>query len=79
MYDPVDERGVPASRGIPKAVQIAVVIGILVIFWVGAYTLQWAGYGHVWPSVQSLRVPLNHNYDPKIQKPPPAPQPPAKD
>jgi hypothetical protein len=73
MYDPVDERGVPVSRGVPRAVQIAAIIGILAIFWVGAYTIQWAGYGHLWPSVNSLRIPLQHNYDPLIQSPPPAP------
>jgi hypothetical protein len=64
MYDPLDERGVPTSRGIPKAVQIAVIIGVLVIFWVGGYTIYWAGYGHVWPSTHSLRIPLNGNYKP---------------
>ena len=46
MYDQLDDRGVPTSRGVPKAVMIAVVIGILAIFWVGEYTIQWAGYGH---------------------------------
>lgn len=64
MYDPLDERGVPTSRGIPKAVQVAVIIGVLVIFAVGGYTLGWAGYGHVWPSTQSLRIPLNGSYNP---------------
>ncbi|HZT12682.1 MAG TPA: hypothetical protein VFA29_07755 [Candidatus Baltobacteraceae bacterium] len=64
MYDPVDERGVPRSRGIPRAVIIATIIGILAIFWVGEYTIQWAGYSHVWPSIKSVRVPLNGNYNP---------------
>ena len=76
MYDPVDSRGVPVSRGVPRAVQIAAIIGILAIFWVGAYTIQWAGYGHLWPSVNSLRIPLTHKYDPLVVAPPPAP--PAK-
>jgi hypothetical protein len=64
MYDPVDERGVPVSRGMPRIVQIAAVVGILVIFWVGAYTIQWSHYGHQWPSVKSLRIPLDHSYKP---------------
>ena len=64
MYDRTDERGVPTSRGIPKAVQIAVIIGIFVIFGMGAFTIAWAGYGHVWPSTQSLRIPLDHSYRP---------------
>jgi hypothetical protein len=64
MYDPVDERGVPVSRGMPKAVQIAGLIGILCIFGMGAVTIAYAGYGHVWTSVKSLRIPLNHTYNP---------------
>ena len=64
MYDPVDERGVPVSRGVPRAVQIAAIIGILAIFGVGATTIAYAGYGHKWPSVTSLRIPLNHTYNP---------------
>jgi hypothetical protein len=65
MYDPVDERGVPQSRGVPRAVQIAVIIGVFVIFWVGEYVLQNAQYGHVWPSTQSVRIPLNNSYNPE--------------
>ena len=64
MYDPVDERGVPTSRGVPRAVIVAVIIGILAIFWVGEYTLQWAGYGHAWPSQRTQRIPLNGSYNP---------------
>ncbi len=64
MYDPVDERGVPQSRGIPKAVQIAVMIGIIAIFAVGWWTLRYAGYGHNWPWQKSLRITLNGNYNP---------------
>lgn len=64
MYDPTDERGVPTSRGIPRAVIIAAAIGILAIFAVGAYTIAMSGYGHVWPWQQSLRIPLNGSYKP---------------
>jgi hypothetical protein len=64
MYDRLDERGVPTSRGVPKAVMIAAIIGILAIFWVGEYTIQWAGYSHSWPSTKSLRIPLDHSYNP---------------
>ncbi len=58
MYDPVDERGVPQSRGIPTAVRYAVFIGVIVIFAIGAFVVKISGYGHQWPSSQSLRVPL---------------------
>lgn len=60
MYDPVDERGVPTSRGVPMAVRIATIIGILCIFGVGAAVLKLAGYGHHWPEQKALRVPLSN-------------------
>ncbi len=59
MYDPVDGRGVPASRGVPMVVRVATIIGILVIFAVGAFTIGESGYGHNWPMTKSLRIPLN--------------------
>lgn len=64
MYDPTDERGVPTSRGVPRAVIIAVVIGILAIFAVGFDTIFMSWYGHTFPSTQSLRIPLNGSYKP---------------
>lgn len=64
MYDQLDDRGVPTSRGVPRAVQVAAIIGILAIFGVGATTLFYAGYSHSWPSIKSLRVPLNGSYRP---------------
>lgn len=64
MYDPLDDRGVPASRGIPRAVQIAMLVGVIAIFGMGAATLAFAGYGHVWPSVRTERINLNGSYNP---------------
>lgn len=64
MYDPVDERGVPTSRGVPMAVRIAAMIGILAIFGVGAVTIYYSNYGHLFPSTKSLRIPLNGSYQP---------------
>lgn len=64
MYDPTDERGVPTSRGVPRAVIIAAIIGILCIFGVGAYTIYTSGYGHRWPWQHSLRIPLDGSYKP---------------
>ncbi len=62
MYDQLDDRGVPTTRGMPRAVQIAVLIGIAVIFAMGGYTIVMSGYGHRWPSTKSLRIPLNGSY-----------------
>jgi hypothetical protein len=64
MYDPLDDRGVPTSRGVPMVVRIATIIGMLCIFGVGAVTLYYAGYGHAWPSTKTLRIPLNGSYQP---------------
>lgn len=72
MFDPTDERGVPSSRGTPPAVRIAVLIGCLCIFGMGAVTIAYAGYGHAFPSTKTLRIPLNGSYDPnKPEAPPP--------
>jgi hypothetical protein len=64
MFDPVDERGVPASRGVPLLVRAAAMVGILSIFGLGAITIYFSTYGHVWPSTRSLRIPLNGSYRP---------------
>ncbi len=56
MYDPVDQRGVPVSAGVPTSVILLMAIGVLVIFAIGAWTLLDAGYGHVWPAVNSQHV-----------------------
>jgi len=64
MYDPLDARGVPVSRGVPMLVRIATIVGILVIFAVGVTVIAFALYGHVWPPTASLRIPLNGRYNP---------------
>ncbi|MDQ2680149.1 MAG: hypothetical protein M3Y21_03880 [Candidatus Eremiobacteraeota bacterium] len=58
MYDPVDDRGVPQSKGIPMAVRITAAIGVVLIFAIGAFVIKISDYGHQWPSTQSLRIPL---------------------
>ncbi|HEX5274594.1 MAG TPA: hypothetical protein VFW34_04900 [Candidatus Rubrimentiphilum sp.] len=60
MYDPLDERGVPVSRGTPMAVRIATLIGLLCIFGVGASVVMLAGYGHWWPDQKAMRIPLSN-------------------
>jgi len=61
MYDPVDARGVPTSRGIPPLVRVLVVIGVIAVFVVGASVILTAGFGHSWPANNTLRVPLTTN------------------
>ena len=64
MYDPLDERGIPTSKGVPVIVRIATVLGLLAIFAIGADTLAFAPYGHAWPATKTLRIPLNGSYVP---------------
>jgi len=59
MYDQVDDRGVPKSKGIPNAVRLAALVGILAIFAVGGSVIWNAAYGHLWPAENVQRVPLN--------------------
>ncbi|GAC1502541.1 MAG: hypothetical protein NVS1B14_07380 [Vulcanimicrobiaceae bacterium] len=58
MYDRMDNRGVPVSRGVPNLVQVSALIGLLLIFAIGAFTILVASYGHMWPASHSLRMPL---------------------
>lgn len=58
MYDKVDSRGVPISKGIPTIVQIAGIIGVIVIFWIGGSVVFQSGWGHMWPSSTAQRAPL---------------------
>jgi hypothetical protein len=58
MYDPLDARGVPKSRGIPLLVRISTIIGILAIFVIGGAVVANSWFGHVWPAQNSTRIPL---------------------
>ncbi len=58
MYDQVDERGVPVSKGIPMLVQVAGLIGVVVIFVIGGSVVYSSGWGHFWPSQTVQRIDL---------------------
>lgn len=58
MYDKVDSRGVPISKGIPTLVQVAGLIGVIVIFIIGGSVVFSSGWGHLWPSQSVQRVTL---------------------
>jgi hypothetical protein len=55
-----DFTSVPESKGIPAGLYRFAVIGLLVIFAIGASVCLMSGYGHHWPSNTTLRVPLNN-------------------
>jgi hypothetical protein len=54
----LDFSKVPESRGIPTAIYRIVVVGLLIIFAIGASVCLMSGYGHHWPANTTLRVPL---------------------
>ncbi|HEY6326790.1 MAG TPA: hypothetical protein VIW73_09810 [Candidatus Cybelea sp.] len=54
----LDFSKVPESRGVPTALYRVVVVGLLIIFAIGASVCLMSGYGHHWPSNTTLRVPL---------------------
>jgi len=54
----LDFSSVPQSRGVPPPIRYAVMVGIVAIFVIGAACCLLAGYGHHWPSTQSMRVDL---------------------
>jgi hypothetical protein len=51
---------VPESRGIPKSLYRIVIVGLIIIFAIGASVDLLSGYGHHWPSDTTVRVPLNN-------------------
>jgi hypothetical protein len=56
----LDFSKVPESRGIPTALYRVAAVGILIIFAIGGAVISQAGYGHHWPSLTTVRVPLNN-------------------
>ena len=56
----LDFSKVPESRGIPASLYRIATIGLLAIFAIGAAVCLTSGYGHHWPAVTTLRVPLNN-------------------
>ena len=54
----LDFSKVPESRGVPSGLYRIAVVGLLIIFAIGAAVCLESGYGHHWPSNTTLRVPL---------------------
>ena len=54
----LDFSQVPQSRGVPRALTSPSLIGLVMIFAIGAFTCLLSGYGHEWPSSHSMRVDL---------------------
>jgi hypothetical protein len=56
----LDFSKVPESRGVPPFLYRVVAVGILIIFAIGGAVCLMSGYGHHWPAITTVRVPLNN-------------------
>lgn len=54
----LDFSRVPTSKGVPKVLVVAGLVGLLMIFMIGAATCLFSGYGHHWPANTTMRVDL---------------------
>jgi hypothetical protein len=50
---------IPKSRGMPPVVRWLFLIGLVVIFFMGAITVVGSWENHVWPADQTPTVPLS--------------------
>lgn len=57
-YHPHFDESVPQSKGIPSFLPIIALIGLIGIFAIGTGVVLNAGWGHIWPSLQSTRINL---------------------
>jgi len=58
LYVITDARGVPVSPGIPPIVKWAVIIGVVVIFFILGTAIGTSNYHHVWPSSDTTKIQL---------------------
>jgi hypothetical protein len=54
----LDFSQVPESKGIPKSIIYSGIIGLAMIFAIGASVVLLSGDGHHWPASSSMRVDL---------------------
>ncbi len=59
----LDFSRVPKSRGVPKVLVVSGLVGLLMIFAIGAATVLFSGYGHHWPESSSMRVNLGQLHE----------------
>lgn len=54
----LDFSRVPQSKGVPKVLVVSGLVGLLMIFTIGAASCLFSGYGHHWPENSTMRVDL---------------------
>lgn len=50
---------IPQSKGVPPALMVSVIVGLMMIFAIGAGTVLTSGHGHMWPASRTLTESLN--------------------
>jgi hypothetical protein len=58
--DFIDFTTLPKSKGIGRGTMVILAIGVLMIFVMGGLASFMSGYGHRWPSMQTVREPLGN-------------------
>ncbi|HTC30373.1 MAG TPA: hypothetical protein VK702_06560 [Candidatus Acidoferrum sp.] len=58
--DAIDFTHVPQSQGLGRGTIVILVIGLLAIFTMGGLSAFLSGWGHLWPSTTTLRMPLGN-------------------
>ncbi len=54
----LDFSKVPQSQGVPKRAYVVLVVGLLMIFFMGGYSAFSSGWQHNWPWEKNLRYDL---------------------
>jgi hypothetical protein len=57
-HERLDFTRIPHSKGIGLPALIVLVTGLVGIFTMGGLSIYYAGYNHVWPAPESMRMPL---------------------
>jgi hypothetical protein len=53
-----NDRPIPVSKGLPRSMQMLLVIAVIVVFIMGSTVVISSNFGRVWPSADSAKVPL---------------------
>jgi hypothetical protein len=58
--DFIDFSEVPQSKGLGRGTMVLLIAGIIAIFLIGGFSAFLSGYGHMWPSIHTTRMPLGN-------------------
>jgi hypothetical protein len=58
--DYIDFSTVPQSKGLGRGTIVLLIIGVIAIFAIGGGSAFTSGYGHMWPSMHTERMPLGN-------------------